>query len=134
MRKIEFQSLQENYLIREIKLLTFLKTEFFRIKTIFKTKEEESEKESEEESDEESEKERFKKFNKYMNHRVLTMICLKIILILWYLVLWQKHYMRQKIKIKNNELVELIKVRWSNLKYKIEKMSEDEKEINQIKY
>ena len=134
MRKIEFQNLQENCLIREIKLLTFLKKEFFRIKTIFKTKEEESEKESEEESDEELEKERFKKFNKYMNHRVLTMICLKIILILWYLVLWQKHYMRQKIKIKNNGLVELIKVRWSNLKYKIEKMSEDEKEINQIKY
>ena len=29
---------------------------------------------------------------------------------------------------KNNELVKLIRVRWSNLKDKIEKMSEDEKE------
>ena len=34
--------------------------------------------------------------------------------------------MRQKIK-KNNELAELIKVRWSNLKDEIEKRSEDEK-------
>ena len=31
-----------------------------------------------------------------------------------------------KNKNKNNELVELIKVRWSNLKDVIEKMSEDE--------
>ena len=31
-----------------------------------------------------------------------------------------------KDKNKNNELVELIKVRWSNLKDVIEKMSEDE--------
>ena len=37
-----------------------------------------------------------------------------------------KKYMRQKKK-NNNELVELIKVRWSNLKDEIEKMSEDEK-------
>ena len=33
-----------------------------------------------------------------------------------------------KDKKKNNDLVELIKVRWGNLKDKIEKMSEDEKE------
>ena len=32
-----------------------------------------------------------------------------------------------KNKNKNNELVELIKVRWSSLKDEIEKMSEDEK-------
>ena len=35
--------------------------------------------------------------------------------------------MRQKNKKENNELVELIKVRWSNLKDKTEKMSEDER-------
>ena len=34
--------------------------------------------------------------------------------------------MRQKIKIKKNELVELIKARWSDLKVEIEKMSEGE--------
>ena len=34
-----------------------------------------------------------------------------------------------KDKKKNNDLVELIKIRWSNLKDEIEKMSEDEKEI-----
>ena len=40
-----------------------------------------------------------------------------------------------KNKNKNNELVELIKVRWSNLKDEIEKMSEDQKNLkNQIKY
>ena len=33
-----------------------------------------------------------------------------------------------KDKKKNNELVKLIKVRWSNLKDEIKKMSEDEKE------
>ena len=32
-----------------------------------------------------------------------------------------------KDKKKNNDLVELIKIRWSNLKEEIEKMSEDEK-------
>ena len=32
-----------------------------------------------------------------------------------------------KNKKKNDELVELIKVRWSNLKDEIKKMSEDEK-------
>ena len=36
-----------------------------------------------------------------------------------------------KNKNKNNELVELIKVRWSNLKDEIEKMSEDDKKIEQ---
>ena len=38
-----------------------------------------------------------------------------------------KNYIRRKIK-NNNDLVELIKIRWSNLKDEIEKMSEDEKE------
>ena len=33
-----------------------------------------------------------------MNQRVLTMICLKNILILNYLVLWQKNYLKQKIE------------------------------------
>ena len=44
--------------------------------------------------------------------------------------------MRQKIKIKTIELVELIKVRWSNLKDESEKLPDDEKKKlkNQIKY
>ena len=45
----------------------------------------------------------------------------------------KNNYMRQKIK-KNNALVELIKVRWSNLKDEIEKRSEDETLKNQTKY
>ena len=41
-------------------------------------------------------------------------------------MLWQKKLYETKDK-KNNELAELIKVRWSNLKDEIEKRSEDEK-------
>ena len=63
------------------------------------------------------------------------MICLKIILILWYLVFWQKKLYETKDEMENNELIKLIKVRWSNLKDEIEKMSEDEKKLKkQIKY
>ena len=59
------------------------------------------------------------------------MICLKIILIFQYLVLWQKkNYVKQN-KNKSNKLVELIKSRWSDLKDEINKMSDDEKEIEQ---
>ena len=41
-----------------------------------------------------------------------------------------KNYMKQKIN-KINDLIEEIKNRWSNLKDEIEKISEDEKEIEQ---
>ena len=58
-----------------------------------------------------------------MNQRALTMICLKNILVFQYLVLWQKKLYEIKNKKENEELVELIRVRWSNLKDKIEKMS-----------
>ena len=40
---------------------------------------------------------------------------------------WQKKLYEAKNKNKNKELAELTKVRWSNLKDEIEKMSEDEK-------
>ena len=40
-----------------------------------------------------------------------------------------KKLFETKNKNKNNQLVELIRVRWSNLKDEIGKMSEDEKEI-----
>ena len=40
---------------------------------------------------------------------------------------WLKKLYETKNKNKNNELVELIKFRWSSLKDEIEKMSEDEK-------
>ena len=63
------------------------------------------------------------------------MICLKIILIFQYLVLWQKKLYTTKNKNKNNELVELSKVRWSNLKDEIKEMSKEEIENKkQIKY
>ena len=62
------------------------------------------------------------------------MICLKLILILKYLVLGKKIY-ETKDKNKNNKLVKLIKNRWSDLKDKIEEMSEDEKKLkNEMKY
>ena len=46
-----------------------------------------------------------------------------------------KKLFETKDKKKNSELVGEIKNRWSNLKYEIKKMSEDEKKLNnQIKY
>ena len=61
-----------------------------------------------------------------MNQKVLTMICLKNILIFKHLLFWQANY-ETKGKNKNNDLVKLIKIAWSDLKDEIEKMSEDEK-------
>ena len=43
-----------------------------------------------------------------------------------------KHLYETKKKKKNNELVEAINNRWSNLKDDVEKMSEDEKKIEQL--
>ena len=42
-----------------------------------------------------------------------------------------KELFETKNKNKNGEFVELIKVRWSNSKDEIEKMSEDEKKLEQ---
>ena len=40
-----------------------------------------------------------------------------------------------KNKNENNDFIKLTKIRWSNLKDKVEIMSEDEKKLNnQIKY
>ena len=70
-----------------------------------------------------------------MKQKVITMICLKIILILQYLLIWQKKLFETKDKKKSNDFVISIKNRWSNLKDEIEKMSEDLKKLNsQIKY
>ena len=70
-----------------------------------------------------------------MNQKALTMICLKIILIWQQLLFRQKKVHKTKNKKENNKLVELINVRWNNLKDEIEKMSEDKKTLkNQIKY
>ena len=43
-------------------------------------------------------------------------------------MLWQKKLYETKHKKKNDELVELIKVRWSNLKDEIKEMSKEETE------
>ena len=51
------------------------------------------------------------------------MICLKNILNLKRLLFWQKKICEAKDKKKNDELVALIKIRWSNLRDEIEKMS-----------
>ena len=61
-----------------------------------------------------------------MNQMALNMIRFTIILILQHLLFWQKKLYETKDKNNNNELVELIRVRWSNLKNVIEKMSKDE--------
>ena len=61
-----------------------------------------------------------------MNQRVLTTNCLKIIFILQYLVLWQKKKKYEtKDKKENNELLNVIKRGFIDLKNKIKEMSED---------
>ena len=60
-----------------------------------------------------------------MNQRVLTTNCLKIIFILQYLVLWQKKKYETKDKKENNELLNVIKRGFIDLKNKIKEMSED---------
>ena len=67
-----------------------------------------------------------------MNQKVLTLICLKHILMLWHLLFWQKKLYETKDKKKNNELVELIKVKWSDLKDEIKKMSKEEIEDEKL--
>ena len=62
-----------------------------------------------------------------MNQRVLTLIFLKIILILQYLVLWQKRLCEIKNKNKSNNLLNVTKSGLSDLKDKIKEMSEYEK-------
>ena len=93
----------------------------------FKTKEEEkSEKESEEELEEnnffkyienESKGINYDLFKDYFNSLAPTVLA--------------KELFETKNKNKNSEFVELIKVKWSNLKDEIEKMSEDDKKIEQ---
>ena len=63
-----------------------------------------------------------------MDQKVLTMICLKNILIFWHLLFWQnKLFEKKKANQKNSEFVNLIKSGLEDLKDEIEKMSEDEK-------
>ena len=70
-----------------------------------------------------------------MNQKVLTIICLKNILVLQHLQFWQKKLYETKDKNKNNDFVKVIKSGLGDLKDEIEKMSEGEKKLkNQIKY
>ena len=98
---------------------------------VFKTKEEKSEEESEDESEEnklEKIKDDYKKCIKYIENELknINYDLLKDYFDLVVTSALAKKLYEAKNKNKNNELVELIKVRWSNLKDVIEKMSEDE--------
>ena len=62
-----------------------------------------------------------------MNQKVLSMSCLKNILVMQYLVFWQKKLFETKDKNKNNNFVNVVKSRLCDLKDEIKKMSEDEK-------
>ena len=53
---------------------------------------------------------------------------LKHILDIQYLLFWQKHYLKQKNKNKNDDLVIVIKSGLRDLENEIKKMSENEKE------
>ena len=93
----------------------------------FKTKEEESEEESEKTKLEKI-KDDYKKFIKYIENesKDINYDLFKDYFNLVAPTVLTKKLCETKNKNKNNELVELIKVRWSNLKDVIEKMSEDE--------
>ena len=70
-----------------------------------------------------------------MNQKVLTIICLKNILVLQHLQFWQKKLYETKDKNKNNDFVNVIQSGLGDLKDEIEKMSEGENKLkNQIKY
>ena len=62
-----------------------------------------------------------------MNQKVLAMNCLKNILILHHLLIWQKKLYKLKNEKENNELVNVIKSGIIDLKHEIEKMPENEK-------
>ena len=66
-----------------------------------------------------------------MNQKVLTMSCLKNILMLQHLLFWQKKFYETKDKNKSNELVNVIKSGLHDLKDEIEEMFDDEKKIEQ---
>ena len=97
----------------------------FRYKgNVFKTKEEESE-----ENKLEKIKDNFKKFIKYIENesKGINYDLFKDYFDLVVPSVLAKKLYETKNKNKNNDLVELIKVRWSNLKDEFEKISEDEK-------
>ena len=93
-----------------------------------KTKEEKSEEESEDESEEESEEERVKKIIEYIENKSkdINYDLFKDYFDLVAPTVLAKKLFETKNKNKNNELVEKVKNRWSNLKDVIEEMSEDE--------
>ena len=110
-RKIEFQNLQENCLMQEIILLIFLKEELYLIKKKRRIK-----------------KERTKKFFEYVENesKDINYDLMENYFDLVAPTVLAKELFETKDKNKNSELVELIKVRWSNLKDETKKMSEKE--------
>ena len=110
-RKIEFQNLQENCLIQEIILLIFLKKELYLIKKKRRIK-----------------KERTKKFFEYVENesKDINYDLMENYFDLVVPTVLAKELFETKDKNKNSELVELIKIRQSNLKDETKKMSEKE--------
>ena len=110
-RKIEFQNLQENCLMQEIILLIFLKKELYLIKKKRRIK-----------------KERTKKFFEYVENesKDINYDLMENYFDLVAPTVLAKELFETKDKNKNSELVELIKVRQSNLKDETKKMSEKE--------
>ena len=110
-RKIEFQNLQENCLMQEIILLIFLKKELYLIKKKRRIK-----------------KERTKKFFEYVENesKDINYDLMEDYFDLVVPTVLAKELFETKDKNKNSELVELIKIRQSNLKDETKKMSEKE--------
>ena len=107
--------------MQEMKLLIFLKKGFFPMKIIHL-------KQKKKESEEESEKEIFKKFIEYIENESKG---INYELFINYFVFvvpsaLAKKLFKIKDKKKNNELVNLIKIKLNDLKDEIKKMSKDE--------
>ena len=130
-RKNEFQNLQKKVFDAK-KDINFFEKGIFPYKgNVFKTKEK---KESEDESEEESEENNFFKYIENESKSINYDLSKDYFDLVVPSALVKKLF-ETKDKKKNNDLVKLIKVRWSNLKDEIAKISEDEKKLNnQIKY
>ena len=119
-RKIVLKSAKKLFDARDDIIDLFEKGTFPYKENVFKTKKE---------SKKESKKERSKKIFKYIEDesKGINYDLFKEYFDFKLPTVLAKNYMRQKMK-KKKDLVELIQIKWSNLKDEIEKMSKDETE------
>ena len=114
-RKIEFQNLQENCLMQEMKLLIFLKKGLFRIRVMYlKQKKKKNQKKNQKKTKE-------NKFFKYIEYESesINYDLFKESFNFQHLLFWQKKLFETKNKNKNNDFVNVIKSGLHDLKDEI---------------